>query len=70
MIQMGPCNDCSALDGMTAKQEPHAYLQMGVSVETITGTREEFMCKTCGRKWTRFKALQTSPAPSDVWRWG
>jgi len=66
---MAACKECNSLDGMTAKQEPHESLRMTVSVETPTGTREEFVCKTCGRKWARFKALQVTPQPSDVWRW-
>jgi hypothetical protein len=38
------------------------------AIETLSGIREEFSCSTCGQRMVRFIAKQTSPAPSDVWR--
>jgi hypothetical protein len=62
------CRACSALDGERAKNPPHDALELVASVDTESGTREEFVCKTCGQRLLRFNATQTSPAPSDVWR--
>jgi len=30
--------------------------------------REEYVCSTCGQRMIRFRARQTVPPPSDVWR--
>ncbi len=67
---MTPCKKCEVLANSPAKTGPHEDLRMEASVETLSGTREQFACKTCERKLTRFVATQTSPPPSDVWRWG
>ena len=67
---MTPCNECNALIGALASTPAHPALRMEISVETLSGTREEFKCETCGAKLQRFRATQTHPAPSDVWRWG
>jgi hypothetical protein len=67
---MTSCNECNALVGAPAKVEPHAALQMEASIETLSGSREQFRCRNCKQTLIRFKATQTSPPPSDVWRWG
>ena len=67
---MTPCNDCNALTGALATTEPHSALRMEISVATLSGIREEFKCVTCGAKIHRFRATQTNPPPSDVWRFG
>jgi hypothetical protein len=62
------CKDCAAQQGTPAREAPHQKLQMVASVETESGTREEFVCKACGQRMQRFKAKQAWPPPSDVWR--
>ena len=41
---------------------------MANAVITRTGTRQEFVCDTCGQYMVRFLAQQVSPPPADVWR--
>ncbi len=65
---MALCNECTTLVGASVKVEPHDALQMEASIETLSGTRQEFSCTTCKQKLIRFKATQTSPPPADVWR--
>lgn len=62
------CKDCRRLDDEGTATAPHEALQMVSSTETASGTREEFVCKSCGQRMQRFKALQTFPPPSDRWR--
>jgi len=62
------CIDCSILEGATAATAPHAALQVVSAIEMPSGTREEFVCKTCGERMLRFKAQQKSPPLSDRWR--
>jgi hypothetical protein len=40
------------------------------SVEILSGIREEYVCAGCGQKMIRFRAKQSLPPPSDVWRFG
>ena len=63
-----PCNRCYALERAPAITEPHESLKLTVSAELPSGVREEYVCTTCQQRMIRFKATQTSPRPSDVWR--
>jgi hypothetical protein len=47
---------------------PHASLLLTASVELVPGVREEYVCTVCGQTMVRFRAKQTVPPPSDVWR--
>ena len=62
------CLPCFALEGAPAGNEPHASLRLIASVATASGTREEFVCETCGQRMARFLAKQISPPPADAWR--
>jgi hypothetical protein len=62
------CLPCFAQHRERASVAPHEMLQLVASVEKPTGTREEFICGTCGQTMVRFVAKQTNPPPSDVWR--
>jgi ferredoxin len=66
---MTACNKCDVLVTAPAKTQPHEDLRMEASIETLSGTREQFACTTCQMRLTRFIARQLSPPPSDVWRW-
>jgi len=63
------CLPCFALQHSPARVEPHVSLRLELSVTTLTGVREEFICATCGKRMARFLAHQTTPTPSDVWRY-
>ena len=62
------CLPCFALEGTLATVEAHASLRLIASVATASGTREEFVCGTCGQRMARFLAKQISPPPADAWR--
>jgi hypothetical protein len=47
---------------------PHASLLLTAAVELLPGVREEYVCTVCGQTMIRFRAKQTVPPPSDVWR--
>src|SRR6476660_6400327 len=63
-----PCNRCYALERAPANTEPHESLKLTVSAELLSGVREEYVCTTCQQRMIRFRATQTWPPPSDVWR--
>jgi hypothetical protein len=65
---MTPCNACFVLSGELAREEPHEALRMHTQIELSHGTREEYVCQTCGAHLQRFRAKQTSPTPTDRWR--
>jgi hypothetical protein len=65
----GRCFPCFALVGDSAQVEPHAALSLVDRVELASGTREEFVCASCGQGMVRFLATQTSPPPSNKWRY-
>jgi hypothetical protein len=65
---MTPCSRCHELERASAKTEPHASLILAASVELLPGVREEYVCATCEQRMIRFRAKQTAPPPSDVWR--
>jgi hypothetical protein len=67
---MRPCDQCYALEKASASTEPHGALQLMASVEILSGIREEYVCAGCGQKMIRFRAKQSLPPPSDVWRFG
>src|SRR4051812_6499595 len=62
------CLPCFALQRSPVWIEPHANLRVQASAPTLTGLREDYVCATCGRRMVRFLAHQTTPTPSDVWR--
>ena len=62
------CKDCRMLEDEAAATAPHEMLEMVSSTGTASGIREDFVCKSCGQRMQRFKAIQTSPPPSDRWR--
>ena len=62
------CLPCFALHRERASVAPHEMLRLVASEAKLTGTREEFVCATCGQTMVRFLAKQTTPPPSDVWR--
>jgi len=64
------CSDCRELDRSLARTAPHGLLKLVSSTNTLSGTRENFLCESCGQRMLRFKATQTSPMPSDRWRVG
>jgi hypothetical protein len=64
----GRCLPCFSLAGESAHVEPHAALSAVDRAELRSGTREEFVCASCGQRMIRFLALQTSPPPSNRWR--
>ena len=63
-----PCNRCHALERAPANTEPHESLKLTASAELLSGVREEYVCTTCQQRMIRFRATQTRPPPSDVWR--
>ena len=63
-----PCNRCYALERAPANAEPHESLRLIASAELLSGVREEYVCTTCQQRMIRFRATQTWPRPSDVWR--
>ena len=63
-----PCNRCHALERAPANTEPHESLKLTVSAELLSGVREEYVCTTCQQRMIRFRATQTRPPPTDVWR--
>lgn len=65
----GRCFPCFALGGEPARVEPHAALSQVESVPSSSGTREEFVCASCGQRMVRFLATQISPPPSNKWRY-
>jgi hypothetical protein len=64
----GRCLPCFSLVGESAHVEPHAGLSPVDRAELRSGIREEFVCASCGQRMIRFLALQTSPPPSNRWR--
>ena len=65
----GRCFPCFSLGGEPARVEPHAALSQVERVPSNSGTREEFVCASCGQRMVRFLATQTSPPPSNRWRY-
>ena len=64
----GRCLPCFALQGEPAAAQPHEDLRLVASHSLASGTREEFICQSCGQNMVRFLATQTSPPPSNRWR--
>jgi hypothetical protein len=62
------CFPCFALKGEHARVPAHEQLRMVGTAVLQSGTREEFVCDVCGQRMIRFLATQTSPPPSDRWR--
>jgi hypothetical protein len=65
----GRCLDCFRLHGESTAVLPHDGLRLLACQPLRTGTLEEFECANCGQVMARFLALQTSPPPSDKWRY-
>jgi len=65
----GRCLPCFTLERAAACVEPHGHLSIAGSVVTGTGERQEFTCTACGQRMVRFLAAQTTPRPSNVWRY-
>lgn len=68
-LKDGPCLPCFGLQGELTIVPPHEGLRPLVCESLRSGTLEQFECTTCGQKMARFLALQTSPPPSDKWRY-
>jgi hypothetical protein len=64
-----PCLRCFSLQGELTIVPPHDGLRPLMCESLRSGTLEQFECTTCGQKMARFLALQTSPPPSDKWRY-
>jgi hypothetical protein len=65
----GRCLDCFRLQGESTAVLPHDGLRVLGCQPLRTGALEEFECANCGQVMARFLALQTSPPPSDKWRY-